>query len=360
MALPRQRVTLADVAARAGVSASTASLAFSGAGPVAEATRARVLAAAAELGYAGPDPVARSLRQRRSGVVGVVLGGRLWNAFRDPVAVALLDGVSEELTPLGSGLLLLPSTRRADTAAARLSQAPVDVLVFATCGADDDPLIGQAQSRGIPMLGIEGPHLPGVPLVDLDQQAGSREATEHLLALGHRDIAVITLPLRSDTHRGPVDERRQARATLAVARSRLAGVGQVLKLPPGRVVETAANAVEEGERAAAGLLAADPRPTAILAQSDLLAVGAVRAAEAAGLRVPSDLSVIGFDGIDTSGWLPEGNLTTVEQPMVRKGRVAGALIAELLAGRTPRSVTLPVHLRPGTTTAPPRATSSPN
>src|SRR5690606_15621767 len=84
----RLRVTLAHVAARAGVSRSTASLAFSGAGPVAEATRQRVLAAAAALGYAGPDPLARSLRQGRSGVVGVAIGDRLLDAFRDPVAVA--------------------------------------------------------------------------------------------------------------------------------------------------------------------------------------------------------------------------------------------------------------------------------
>ncbi|BDZ54640.1 hypothetical protein GCM10025870_17130 [Agromyces marinus] len=103
-ALPR--VTLADVAAHAGVSASTASLAFSGSGPVADATKERVLAAASALGYAGPDPRARSLRRGRSGIVGVVLEERVRAAFLDPVKIRMLDGLADGIAPLGAGLLL--------------------------------------------------------------------------------------------------------------------------------------------------------------------------------------------------------------------------------------------------------------
>src|SRR5437763_14705606 len=101
------RPTLSKVASTAGVSISTAPLVFSGPGPVAEAPRQRVLDAAASLGYAGPHPVARSLRQGKSGIVGVLIGERLLYAFRDPVAVALLDGLTEELAPAGFALLLL-------------------------------------------------------------------------------------------------------------------------------------------------------------------------------------------------------------------------------------------------------------
>src|SRR3954469_19948983 len=101
------RPTLAGVAARAGVSSSTASLAFSGSPRVTAAPRERVLAAAAELGYAGPDPIAASLRRGRSGVVGALVGERLLYAFRDPVAVQLLDGITEVLGGHGVGLLLL-------------------------------------------------------------------------------------------------------------------------------------------------------------------------------------------------------------------------------------------------------------
>src|SRR4029079_7764979 len=106
--MPRQTPPLADVAAGAGVSVSTASLAFSGAGPIAAATRDRVLASAAELGYSRPNPLGRRLRSGRSGIVGVVIGDALRRSFRDPVSVQTLDGLVSTLGPLGLGALLIP------------------------------------------------------------------------------------------------------------------------------------------------------------------------------------------------------------------------------------------------------------
>jgi DNA-binding LacI/PurR family transcriptional regulator len=123
-------------------------------------------------------------------------------------------------------------------------------------------------------------------------------------------------------------------------------------------VEAASNAVEEGEAAAALLLdgGADAgdghsRPTALLAQSDVLALGCLRAASARGLAVPADLSVAGFDGVDLH-LLGGTELTTIVQPAVDKGRAAGRHVAALLAGGRPADVRLPVHLRVGTTTGP--------
>lgn len=354
MTVPGQRrVTLADVAARAGVSASTASLAYSGAGPVSAATRRRVLAAAAELGYAGPDPLARSLRRGRSGVVGVVVGERLLDAFRDPVAVALLDGLSAELTPLGSALLLLPGdSRTSGQPPERVARYPLDALVFAGCD-DEHPLIAHVLARGVPAIAVEGPHRPELPIVDIDHFGGSRLAAQHLVSLGHQEIAVVSLPLTADPRRGPVGADRRAACSFGLCRDRLGAVEQVLgrDLP---IVETASNLVEEGELAGAALLEATGRPTAVIAQADLLAIGVIRAAAKAGLRVPEELSVVGFDGIDTAGWLGTERLTTVEQPMYEKGHVAGRMVAELLAGGRPRDVNLPVTFRVGTTTAPPR------
>jgi DNA-binding LacI/PurR family transcriptional regulator len=117
-------------------------------------------------------------------------------------------------------------------------------------------------------------------------------------------------------------------------------------------METPGNLVEEGARAAARLLdAADP-PTAILAQADLLAAGAVQAAQARGLRVPGDVSVVGFDGLDLP-WLAGHRLTTAAQPLEEKSRTVGRGVADLLNGTRPENRTFPVHLRPGTTTGPP-------
>lgn len=340
------------MAQRAGVSQSTASLAFSGSGRVAVTTRARVLAAATELGYDGPDPRASSLRRGRSGVVGAVVGERLLHAFRDPVAVATLDGLSEVLGPAGSSLLLLPGSAEGSLVL-QVATVPLDAVVFVTCGGDDDPALDRLRRRGVPVIGVEGPQADDVPLVDLDNEGASAELARHLVALGHERIAVVTLPLRLGGRAGPVDAARRAATSFADCRDRLRGVERVLGRPV-RAVEAPGNIVEEGRATARLLLAGPPadRPTAVVAQSDLLAVGVVQAAQEAGLRVPEDLSVVGFDGIDTP-WLDPMRLTTVEQPMVDKGRVAGRMVLEVLAGRRPDDVLLPVRFRRGTTTGPP-------
>ncbi|PZF81796.1 LacI family DNA-binding transcriptional regulator [Jiangella anatolica] len=345
------RATLAAVAARAGVSPSTASLAFSGSGPVADATRDRVLAAARELGYAGPDPVARSLRRGRSGIVGAVVGERLLYAFRDPVAVALLDGIAEALSPSGTGLLLLPGdAEHGSPTTEQAGRLPVDVVVFATCGRDDDPLLDLFIGRGVPVVAVDGPERPEVTLLRIDDYGGAAELARHIAALGHRRVAVAALPLRLDGRGGMVDDARRAVVGFADCRARLTATEDVFGRVP--VAEAPSNVVEEGERAGRLLLSAPVRPTAIVAQSDLLAVGVIRAAEELGLRVPEDLTVVGYDGIDTP-WLGERALTTVVQPIAEKGRLTGRMVTELLAGRRPADVFLPVQLRIGTTSTPP-------
>ena len=341
------RATLSTVAARAGVSPSTASLAFAGSPRVAPATVERVLRAAGELGYAGPDPIAASLRRGRSGVVGAVIGERLLYAFRDPVAVQMLDGLTEVLGELGVGLLLLAGD--GGPAPAQLGRLPLDAAVFATCGLEDDPAFRLLRARRVPLVAVEGPVVAGVPLVDIEDRQGTVELAAHLRELGHRRVAMVTMPLRLDGRRGPVDADRLAAGVYRDTRERLLGAREVFADLPA--VETASNGIEEGERAGAALLSGPDRPTAILAQSDLLAAGVLRAAAARGLAVPGDLSVAGFDGADLP-WLAPVRLTTVVQPTAEKGRAAGRAVVALLAGEVPPDVVFPVVLRPGTTTGP--------
>ena len=344
------RTTLATVAARAGVSPSTASLAFSGSPRVTEPTRARVLAAAAELGYAGPDPIAASLRRGRSGVVGAFVGERLLYAFRDPVAVQLLDGITEVLGGHDVGLLLLAGDTGRPSPA-QIARIPLDAAIFATCGLEDDPALELLRARGVPVVAVEGPVVEGVVLVDIDDRAGTGDLARHLHRLGHRRVQVVAMPLRLDGRRGPVDDARRARAHYRDVRHRLEGVEDVFGPVPA--FETASNAVDEGARAGRILLDVPvDRPTAVLAQSDVLAAGVLRAAAELGLRVPDDVSVGGFDGADLP-WLGDVRLTTVVQPTEEKGRRAAAAAMDLVAGRTPPDVLLPVHLRVGTTTGPP-------
>jgi DNA-binding LacI/PurR family transcriptional regulator len=149
-----------------------------------------------------------------------------------------------------------------------------------------------------------------------------------------------------------VDEARLAAGVYRGTRERLLGLRSVF--PDAAVVETAANSIEEGERAGLALLDRSPRPTAVVAQSDLLAAGVLRAAATLGLAVPADVSVAGFDGADLP-WLEPVRLTTVVQPTTEKGQAAGRAVAALLSGQVPDDVVLPVRLRVGTTTGPARS-----
>jgi len=341
------RPTLAGVAARAGVSASAASLVFSGAGPVADATRARVLEAAAALGYAGPDPTARSLRRGRTGVVGVVTEDRLGDAFRDPINLALLDGLGEELADEGFGLLVLPW---APDSAVELAAVPMDAAILLGCSADLASSVERLRRRRIPLVAIEAPPLGDVVPIELDNADATRRGAELLRALGHEQIALVTLPLDVARTRAPLTPQREAASTAFTASERIRGARAVF--PDAGGVSAGGSTVSEGYAAGRALLdvPATERPTAVIAQSDLLAIGVIRAAEELGIDVPEELSVLGFDGIRLQG-LTAHDLTTLVQPAVEKGRAAGRAVREALAGDLPAPVALTSELRRGATVA---------
>ncbi|MFC8922238.1 substrate-binding domain-containing protein [Cellulosimicrobium sp. NPDC057127] len=358
------RPTLATVAERAGVSVSTASLAFSGAGPITPETRDRVLDAARELDYTGPNPLGRQLRSGRSGVVGVVVGDQLKRAFRDPVAVKVLDGLVSTLGENGLGVLLIPGIPSDDPQRAvdpLVESAAMDVAVLVWGVGSDDPTLAALRRRGVPVVIGEGRATEGSPLVAIADRAGTAQAVRHLVDLGHARVAEISLPLDSSDRSGPLDAARLAEVDRTPTANRLAGVRDVVE--PVASWETEASLVEHGRSAAIALLGrttddgtvapldAASRPTAVIAHSDLLAAGALLGVRELGLRVPEDVSVAGFDGLDLP-WLAPDVLTSVDQPLARKGAELGRAVIGLLAGEEPGTVTLDVELVVGTTTGP--------
>lgn len=360
---PGARPTLAEVAHLAGVSRSTASLAFSGAGPVSDSTRDKVLAAAEALGYGGPDPVARSLRSGRSGVIGVVIEDRVRDAFRDPMNIAMLDGLADGTASLGTALLLLPDSigeedddgpsREKPRRAGPIETAAMDAVVLVGCSTRLDRPVSVLRRRGIPIVAIEAEPMDGVLEIALDNREASATGARHLYELGHRDIAVVTLPLGPKHPAGPLRPDWDEVTTSYTAAQRLHGVLDVFSTLRGWMAPASSTA--SGIAAGRALLSdPDHRPTAVIAQSDLLAVGILRAAEELGLSVPRDISVLGFDGIRLDGYGP-WNLTTLVQPAVEKGRAAGMAIARLLAGEEPQPTLLRCTLRRGETTSGPRA-----
>jgi DNA-binding LacI/PurR family transcriptional regulator len=335
----RARVTGATVAQALGVSPSTVSNAYNRPDQLSPALRERILAAAVQLGYAGPDPLGRNLRRRRAGAIGVLFSERLSDAFADPAATVFLEGLGSAAEEAGYGLFLVPAPADVERPDDPLASVSVDGLVVYSIPRDH-PLVAAALRRHLPAVTVDQPRLPHLPFVGIDDAGGARRAAEHLLQLGHRRFGVVALRLALPARDAPADGERQAAATFSFSHNRLRGYASALEAAGVRwsevqVEERAHNTVAAGRDAGLRLLAAKPRPTAILCMSDQLAIGVCEAVAQAGLTVPHDLSVIGFDDSPSAA---VAGLTTVRQPLREKGERAGRLLLDRLAD---------VEVRPG-------------
>lgn len=335
-----------------GVSRATVSNAYNRPDQLSAELRQRIISAAAELGYAGPDPVARSLATRSSGAVAVMLGMRLSSAFSDPALTIVLDSLSSTLDS-ERAMLLMPGV---DAGPRRegVARAHADVAVAYSL-PDGSPALDEVGRRGLPLVVIDQPVLPGTARVDVTDLEGAVLAARHLVGLGHRRVGVLAFSLSPDGASGPVDPARAGAARYRVTRDRLAGYlaglgGVDLDRVP--TWEAPGCLREQGREGARWLLTRDPRPTALLCMSDELALGALRAAGDLGLRVPGDVSLVGFDDTPAAQWA-DPPLTTVRQDLVAKGRIAAELALGLLGGAgTGPATTLATTLTERGSTAP--------
>ncbi|HEX7188055.1 MAG TPA: LacI family DNA-binding transcriptional regulator [Actinomycetes bacterium] len=339
------RVTLQTVADKVGVSRMTVSNAFSRPDQLSTHLRARILATAQELGYAGPDPAARALARGTAGSVGVLMTDSLTYAFTDEVATGFLGAITEQLAPTGLALTLLSSSAHGDLVPAR--DVPIDGALVYSCDLDSAS-VDWLSRRGLPLVFVDQEPPADAPSVNVDDRGGARAAAQHLVDLGHRRIGILTAE-----HAGPHGVLVPAHTASEhhVARARMLGWTDALTaagIEP-LVVREALVREEAAYQAARVLLDRDDRPTAILCFADVMAHWAVRAAEDAGLRVPEDLSVVGFDDSPLARRMrPE--LTTVRQPVAEKGRAAAAALTEAIElaqqGKPPRvrHVVLPTEL----------------
>lgn len=317
--------------------------------------RKRVLDTARRLGYPGPDPVARSLRTRKAGAVGLLLTENLSYAFRDPGALKFLEGLALACEDAGNGLLLIPaSPEREDVAS--VHRAGVDGFVVYSV-PEDDPHLAAVLERPVPVVVSDQPKLDQIDWVGPDDERAIKVLVDHLIGLGHRRIGVSCMRLARGRNDGIASVHRQANASFHVQRSRLTALAEGFseagvdwsRVP---VVERFDHSPESGASAAGQLLDLDPEITAIVCTSDILALGALEEAKRRGVRVPDDLTVTGFDGIDEA---EEVGLTTVRQPVLEKGRAAGRLLLDTSEPGRPREVTLETQLITGSTAAPPRS-----
>ena len=309
---------MAQVAQAAGLSVMTVSYAYSRPDRVSADAAARVRAAAAKLGYPGPHPGARSLRRGRAGSLGVVLGERLTYAFDDPQAARFLSGVAEVCGAQAVGLTLVPTTGQ-DSDIARVADAAVDGFVVWTT-TEEDPVLDAITATGLPAVIHAGPHRPGLPVVGIDDRAAAA-AIGQVAFTGARRPAVLSFPLDRDRRQQLLRKLDSARVVFPVTRRRWLGFADAWTNLGGgidqlRIAVCPHNAAVDGEALTRQLLESDQPPDAIAAMSDELALGALRAAERAGIAVPAALSVTGWDDSQAAG--PAG-LTTVAQSLHDQG-----------------------------------------
>ena len=314
-AAPRAR--LKDIAEHAGVSIATVSRVLNGKPDVAERTREAVFAALRERGSPN-DRRLRRPRGKRTRLAGVTLP-----VINSDYYAAILNGIAEALHEQDLRLVACP--------AAELHEREHSLLELLADGTTDGGILilpfespqelEALKRRGYPFVVLDprGEVPDGIPTISTAQASGAHAAVEHLLDLGHRRIAAITGP-----------------ASLAATAGRLAGYRAALSgselLPADELVRRGELDLESGLAAARELLALPEPPTAIFAFNDKMAIGALHAAHALGLRVPDDLSVVGFDGSEAAS-LVIPRLTTVRQPVDEMARLAVTMLRGLLDGQ---------------------------
>lgn len=308
--------TLEEVARLAGVSRSTVSRVINAHPNVQPDTRERVWQAIRALGYQ-PHAVARSLVTNRTQIVSVIIPEAVTTLFTDPFFPLLLRGTTEACNAHQYQLMLSLFTAchdRQEMYQRVLYGGYLDGVIVAAASAGD-PLIPDLLRDRIPFVSVGRYPDERANYVDADNAGGARMAVEHLIRLGHQRIATIS---------GPMD--------MVAGQDRLSGYRQAMEAHRIPVQE---NLIIYGDFTEAGGFSAAQRllpvaPTAIFAANDTMAVGALKMLREAGLRVPQDIALVGFDDIPIASAI-EPSLTTVRQPIVRLGSMAVEVLLSIIA-----------------------------
>jgi DNA-binding LacI/PurR family transcriptional regulator len=346
-------VKLADVAKVAGVSLGTASNAFNRPHLVRKEVRELVEATARKLGYSGPDPKGRLLMGGKTNAIGVLLPGQLpvAHTLQNVYLQAFMQGVAEVCDENGANLLIVSGAE--DRKISAIRTALVDGFIISH---GEELELMSLRQRKVPFVVTDMDAGPGVSSVRIDARLGARMAAQHLLALGHRRFVILsTLRKQSDPiWHPPGQANRQLAAGLPLDHEKLLGYRDALEAAGLSI--NAVPIVESFLRlpwAAAGadaIFERAPEATAILAMTDTQALILLSVARQRGIRIPDDVSVIGFDDRPDAA-SADPPLTTIAQPIVEKGRVAASM---LFSHGPPLHIILPVSLVVRLSTAHPR------
>jgi DNA-binding LacI/PurR family transcriptional regulator len=323
-------VTLKSLAQQLGVSAMTVSNAFNRPEELSADLRQHILSTAARAGYHGPRPSGRMLRTGLAGAIALFNPDPIPHLFEDTNASAFMAGISEICEKHQYGLTVLPPAQDTSRITA-IDKVAVDGFILYAI-PDHSSIIKRVLGRQLPTVTVDMGKLLGIAAVGIDDRDAARKIAAHVLELGHRQIAILSLEMLPDGFSGPVDRDRVKRCRASVTRQRLLGYVDGLNAAGIDLATVPIYEIRINDDAEASywtkkfLKRKRSRPTAIFSMSDRMAFGALRAATQLGLNVPQDLSIIGFDDIpQAAGSTPA--LTTVRQPSRAKGQTAAALVA---------------------------------
>jgi len=329
---PGRIPTMQDIADEAGVSQSTVSRVLTGAPnaiPINPATRERILEVARQMRYR-PNPLARGLRGARTMLLGVIV-----REITDPFFAGAIDAISTEANRRGYNVVLGHAHGRTEEAIALrtvLETRHCDAILLVGDTRDQPRLMEDLRRTNFPVVGLwQGTAaMPGISVVGVDNRAGIDALMSHLLGLGHRRIAFVGGAFLEGRLIGDIGERRAAFLERAAAEG--------LDVPEGFVCD-AQNTLAGGSGAFEELMALPERPTAVVASTDVLAIGSIHAACRLGLQVPAEISIVGFDDLPMAEYTTPA-LTTVHMPVAQMA--AAGVKAAVEEDRGPEAVILQI------------------
>ncbi len=318
------RITIKDVAEKAGVSITSVSFAFNNPERLPEGTVQKILEVAEELGYV-PNPIARSMLTGRTGVIGILVPQPTTEIIRNPFWAEFIEGVAEVCLREGFSILLVPPLE----GSVKRAVAKTAVDGFITIGLElYKSTILILQQRKIPFVIVDTDPVEGISSVNITDKKGAYSIMKYVLSQGHHRVGL--LGIRS----GKMGKFEEYTGTL---RSRIDGFSQALKEhnlalgDPSVKYYECSSTMHGGEEGFRFLFASEPNPTCIVTMSDVIAFGVIKSANEKGLKIPEDFSVTGFDDVPYAA-ISNPPLTTISQPLKEKGKTAANLLVDHICG----------------------------
>ncbi|PLR34376.1 LacI family transcriptional regulator [Chimaeribacter californicus] len=322
----QKKMTLKSIARELGVTHTTVSNAYNNPEKLSPALRERILAYASSHYFHGPDNIGRALRTGKSDAIGVIFNDSLSYVFTDHHDLNLMKGIANACEKKGANIVLIPLKQK-DNARINAINAAVDGYIL-NATFNNDRIIEKALAKGLPIVTTDFA-IPHHSSVSIDNASAMQQICLHLLEKGHRRIGIISFPSRQG-RRGmsalsaPLGGDNTLMLTRVNAcKTTLAAHG--IDLAMCRLFETEHDE-QHGALAAQALLRDSPAITALICLSDRFALGAVQACLGAGLAIPQDIAITGFDNMPLPDSLP--GLTTIAQDAEKKGEMAAGLLLE--------------------------------